>query len=196
MSARLAARTAARTNQHHRPRPARSLAALMAVLGLALGLTACGEDPAPAAEGTDEPRVVVEDPWVRATTGTEDPSMTAAFMVIDNDGDAEVTVTGATSPVAGVVELHEMAVVDGETVMRATEDGFTLAPGRGQVLQPGGLHVMLMDLQTELAPGDEVALTLLLDDGTEVPVEAPVKEFTEEEGHYHEHGDEGDHDHD
>jgi copper(I)-binding protein len=144
----------------------------------------------PAAE-----QVSVEDPWVRATTDTADPSMSAAFMVLDNDSDATVTVTGARSEVAGTVEIHEMAVVDGQMVMRRSEGGIVLAPRQGQVLQPGGLHVMLMDLQRELAPGDEVGLTLLLDDGSEVTLDAPVKAFVEEEGHYHEPGTPSDHQH-
>lgn len=189
-----------RTRRTHRTMPHLVVAPLAAAL-LLTGLTACGEDTAEAestsaAMSTQAATVVVEDPWVRATTGTEDPSMSAAFMVLDNDGDDEVTVTGASSPVAGRVELHEMAMVDGAMVMRETEEGITLAPGRGQVLQPGGLHVMLMDLRDELAPGDEVEVTLVLDDGTTVDFTAPVKEFTEEEGHYHAPGTDPDHGHD
>lgn len=192
-----------------RPATARlATACLTAVLAATVAATvaACGEDGAAAGSGatpasTPTPsstpmadssptttQLVVEDPWVRATTGTEDPSMTAAFMVLDNEGAEEVTVTGASSPVAGMVQLHEMAMVDGSSVMRELPGGIVLAPGRGLLLQPGGTHVMLMDLTRELAPGDEVELVLELSDGSTVEVTAPVKEFTEEEGHYHSPG--------
>lgn len=174
-----------------------SAATLLAVVAPA----ACGSeatttpDEATNQAATTKSSVTVEDPWVRATTGTKDPSMSAAFMVLDNDGDQEVTVTGASSPVTDMVELHEMALVDGQSVMQEVQGGITLAPGRGQLLQPGGMHVMLMGLNEELAPGDEVDLTLELSDGSSIQVSAPVKEFTEETEHYHAPGTPTEHEH-
>ncbi len=149
--------------------------------------------------GTDEPKaessavaadraVVAEEAWVRATTGSKDPSMTAAFMVLDNGSDAEVTVTGAESDVASMTQIHDMVTVDGKMVMQELKDGLVLAPHRGALLQPGGRHIMLMGLDRELAPGDEVTFTLTTSAGQQLEVTAPVKEFTEEEGHYHEPG--------
>lgn len=168
----------------------RSRAVGVAGLGAALlvGLTACGaSNAADTAElASAEPTVEVSDAWVRATAGTEDPSMTGAFMAIDNAGAEDVTLTGAASPVAGKVEIHEMAMVDGSMVMRRIEGGLTIEAGYGQVLMPGGNHVMLMGLTEELSPGDEVDLTLEFSDGSSEELTVPVKEFTEEEGHYHE----------
>lgn len=159
-------------------------------LGAALlvGLAACGTSNAAdtAAPAAGDPTVEVSDAWVRATVGTEDPSMTGAFMAIDNTGEDDVTLTGAASPVAGKVEIHEMAMVDGSMVMRKVEGGLTIEAGYGQVLMPGGNHVMLMGLTEELAAGDEVDLTLEFSDGSTEELTVPVKEFTEEEGHYHE----------
>lgn len=169
----------------------RSVTTVRAVgLGAALlvGLAACGTSNAAdtAAPAAGDPTVEVSDAWVRATVGTEDPSMTGAFMAIDNPGEDDVTLTGAASPVAGKVEIHEMAMVDGSMVMRKVEGGLTVEAGYGQVLMPGGNHVMLMGLTEELAAGDEVDLTLEFSDGSTEELTVPVKEFTEEEGHYHE----------
>ncbi|WP_239456520.1 copper chaperone PCu(A)C [Nocardioides solisilvae] len=182
-------------------RAGRRTGAAALALVLAAALAACGEEVAPI-EPTIDPAgapaaadsLEVHDPWVRATVGADDTTMTAAFMVLDNTGDAEVTVTGARAEVAGRTELHEMAAVDGQMVMRQIRGGLVLAPGRGQMLQPGGSHVMLMELTEELRPGDELDLVLELSDGSDVEVSAPVKEFTEEAGHYHGddgHGDDG-----
>ncbi|WP_239455648.1 copper chaperone PCu(A)C [Nocardioides gilvus] len=173
---------------HARSRARLGLAALSLVLAAAL--SACGsEEEAPRtdlqSDVTPSASIVVEDPWVRATEGAEDTSMSAAFMVLDNQGASDVTVTGASSEVAGTVELHDMVMTDGKSVMTRMEGGIEVAAGKGQLLQPGGMHVMLMDLREELAAGDEVTLILTLSDGSEVEVTAPVKEFTEEEGHYH-----------
>lgn len=169
---------------------------LALVLALAV-LAGCGEESDGAQDDTtaaatagagDTGAVTIEDPWVRATAGTEDPSMTAAFLVVDNETDEDVTLQAASSPVAGMVQLHEMAKVDGEMVMQEAPGGILVKAGGGQLLQPGGYHVMLMDLKQELAQGDEVELTLEFSDGTSIDVTAPVKEFTEEGGHYHSPG--------
>jgi hypothetical protein len=192
-------------------RPVRVLSLSAAALLLIGGLAACGEESGSAISGettatatsettaaatTDAASsLVVGDPWVRATAGTEDTSMTAAFMTIDNTGDEDVTLVGASSEVAGMVEIHEMLMVDGAMAMQAMDSGLVIEAGRGKVLEPGGYHVMLMDVRTELAPGDEVALTLELSDGSTQELTVPVKEFTEEEGHYHEPGTDEDHSH-
>lgn len=179
-------------------RLARTAVALAATLVLA----ACGSDDGSAgAEGADDPTageaatISIEDAWVRATAGTEDPTMTAAFMIIDNDGETDLSLIGADADVAATAELHEMAAVDGEMVMREVTAGITITADRGKVLEPGGYHVMLIGLEQELAPGDEVELTLSFSDGTEQTLTAPVKAFTEEEGHYHDEDAPSDHGH-
>ena len=125
---------------------------------LLMAVAACGSTTAEGdtAAAADPAAVVVSDAWVRATAGTDDPSMTGAFMALDNEGEEDVTLTGASSSVAGMVELHEMAMVDGAMVMQRIEGGIDIPAGYGQVLMPGGNHVMLMGLTEELAPGDEV----------------------------------------
>ena len=131
--------------------------------------------------------VVVTDAWVRATTGSQDPSMTAAFMSIQNGG-PEVALTGAETDAAGRTEIHEMVMGEaGAMVMQEKAGGLPLPTGAHEHLEPGGTHVMLMDLTRALAPGDEVDLTLRLSDGTTQELTVPVKEFPEEEGHYHSH---------
>jgi hypothetical protein len=164
--------------------------ALLLAMVLALGLTSCGsekKDDDPAATD-DAAGISVSDPWVRATAGTEDPTMTAVFMAITNGTDADVTLLSATSPGIEMVQVHEMVEGDdGHMMMQEAPDGVTIRAGKEQLLMPGGYHVMLMGLADEIAPGDEIELTLTFSDGTTVDVTAPAKEYTEEEGHYHSH---------
>ncbi|WP_238177489.1 copper chaperone PCu(A)C [Kribbella sp. VKM Ac-2566] len=131
------------------------------------------------------PGVLVEDAWVRATTGAKDTTMTAAFLSLTNPGDTDVKLTSATSPVAGVVQLHEMAMQDGKMVMREKAGGITVPAASHAHLSPGGDHIMLMSLKQPLNPGDEVPLTLKFSDNTTHDLKVPVKAFTEEEEHYH-----------
>lgn len=155
---------------------------------LLVSLTACGgnaEGETATASSVTQPGISVKDAWVRATKGTPDASMTGAFMAIDNNGAQDVTLTAAASAVAKRTELHEMAMVGGQMVMRPVQGGIPIGAGHGKVLMPGGYHVMLMGLTRELAPGDEVGLTLRFSDGTTKNLTLPVKAFTEGKPHYH-----------
>ncbi|MGW7685928.1 copper chaperone PCu(A)C [Kribbella sp. NPDC054772] len=160
-------------------------AALVAALPILV--SACGSnEPKPAVqEAVTTPGILIEDAWVRSTAGTKDTTMTAAFLSLTNPGTTDVKLTSATSPAAGVVQLHEMAMQGGKMVMREKAGGITVPAGSHTHLSPGGDHIMLMSLKQALAPGDEVPLTLKFSDNTTHDLKVPVKAFTEEEEHYH-----------
>lgn len=161
-------------------------------LALAVSLTmgACGQlTNSPTSSGSTSRTltpIIVESPWVRATTDTTDTTMTAAFMTITNPGPAEVRLVGASSDVAGITEIHEMVMVNGKRVMRKAENGVVIEAGGQVSLTPGGYHVMLMQLKKGLLIGDEVIIRLDFSNAMSQTVKAPVKKFTEEEDHYHE----------
>lgn len=100
-------------------------------------------------------QVTVSEPWVRATVPQQ--KATGAFMKLQSAQDAKLI--SAKSVVAGVVEVHEMAMDAGVMKMRAV-DGLALPMGKAVDLKPGGYHVMLMDLKSQLKEGDAVPLTL------------------------------------
>jgi periplasmic copper chaperone A len=112
--------------------------------------------------------VKVEDAWVRGTVATQKAS--GAFMKLT--ASAPMRLVGVSSPVAGVVEIHEMAMDKDIMVMRETQ-GIDLPAGRAVELKPGGYHVMLMDLKQPLKAGESVALTLSFED-------AAKKRFTQD----------------
>ncbi|MET7282707.1 copper chaperone PCu(A)C [Kribbella sp. NPDC005582] len=160
------------------------LAATIAV-ALPVLLSSCGSPETPKAAVAETPRVLVEDAWVRATVGTKDTTMTAAFMALTNPGNADIKLISATSPVAGMVQLHEMAMKDGKMVMQEKAGGVTVPATSHAHLSPGGDHIMLMGLKKALRPSDEVPLRLTFSDNTTHDLTVPVKAFTEEEEHYH-----------
>lgn len=71
----------------------------------------------------------------------------------------DVGLTGARSPVAGVVELHEMKIDNGIMRMRAVGE-LPLKAGQSIELKSGGYHLMMMDLKRQLKAGEIVPLTL------------------------------------
>ena len=114
----------------------------------------------------------VEDPYVRAVPPGQTNS--AAFMTLTNASDADHALVAAESSASKVVELHTHKMEGGMMKMRRL-DKIELPAGETVKLQPGGLHVMLIGLARQLSPGDNVEITLVLDDGSRTSVAAPVK---------------------
>lgn len=105
---------------------------------------------------------------------------TSAYMTIANHSGREIVLTGARTDVAGHVMLHETVErPDGQLAMRHVMS-VAISPGESLELRTGGLHLMLMDLSSPPAPGDEVELTLVFRDGLEKTVSLPVRSVLEE----------------
>ena len=112
-----------------------------------------------AAAPTVAAQVTVTDPWVRGTvTGQK---ATGAFMQLKSPADAALV--AVSSPVAKIVEIHEMKMEGGMMKMNAV-DKLALPAGKAVDLKPGGYHVMLMDLVKPLKDGDFVPLQLTFED--------------------------------
>ncbi len=135
------------------------------------------------AQGT----VDISDPWVRATVPQQ--MATGAFMQITSPEGGKLV--KASSPVAGVVEVHEMSMDNGVMKMRAIANGLELPAGKAVELKPGGYHVMLMDLKQQVKEGEEVPLTLVFEgaDGktTEQSINAPVRAMNAGRPHMNPH---------
>ena len=104
-------------------------------------------------------QTTVTEPWVRSTVAGQ--RATGAFLQITSAAGGKLV--SASSPVAGVVEIHEMTMEGNVMKMRALSKGLDLPAGKAVALKPGGLHVMLMDLKQPLKAGDTVPLSLVVE---------------------------------
>jgi copper(I)-binding protein len=117
-------------------------------------------------------QVSAQQPWSRATP--PGAKVGAGFMVLMNAGAAD-RVVGASSPVAGRVEMH-VTVREGDVMKMREVQGFDV-PARGSFeLKPGGAHLMLMDLKRPIKKGEKVPLTLKLEKGGELKLELIAEE--------------------
>ncbi|MYL24707.1 copper chaperone PCu(A)C [Halomonas alkaliantarctica] len=99
---------------------------------------------------------------------------TAAFMTLQNTSDTPVRLISADNDLTAHSELHNHVEVDGVMQMRQIEQ--IEVPANGEVnLAPGGLHLMLIGLESPVRKGDEVALTLRFDNGNTLELTAPVR---------------------
>jgi copper(I)-binding protein len=133
-------------------------------------------------------QTTVAEPWVRGTVAQQ--KATGMFAKITSAQGGKLV--AAASPVAGVVEIHEMAM-EGTTMKMRAIPALDLPAGKAVELKPGGYHVMLMDLKQPLKEGDTVPVTLTIEgkDGKKetVEVKAPVKPLgAAMQGQGHQHG--------
>ncbi|MBC7133409.1 MAG: copper chaperone PCu(A)C [Roseovarius sp.] len=147
---------------------------LAATLGLALASPALAQE------------IHILDPYARAAS--PNAASGAAFMLIENIGDADDRLVGAASPAARVVELHTHREENGVMKMVAVEEGFALPAGETLVLERGGHHVMFMGLTEPFEEGKVIPLTLAFEKSGEITVDVPVDLTRQPEGHGHAHG--------
>ena len=127
--------------------------------------------------------ITIDHPWARSTAPTAQAG--AAYFVLSTQGESPDLLVAASSPVADRAELHTHIMDDGVMRMRHVE-AIEVAPGTPTVLEPGGLHVMLMGLQGPLVEGETFPLTLMFETAGEVTVEVMVESIT---ANTTEHGD-------
>ena len=167
------------------------------VIAAALVASACGGDDGSAG-------VEVSGAWARTSPMMADAG--AAYMTIESDEPISIVSVSAPADVAGVAELHETVPVDGshddstddamddevmdddamddDAMDEPMDQAMTMqqvssidVPAGGSVsLEPGGLHVMMLDLPDPLELGETFDLVLTTATGEEIIVAIEVRD--------------------
>jgi len=146
--------------------------AVLALMGLAL----------PALAET-----TVSDAWVRASVPHQ--QSTGAFLTLTASTDSKLV--GVASPVAKTVQVHQMTM-NGDVMGMKEVKAVELPAGKPVTLDPNGYHVMLMGLTQQVKEGENVPLTLTIEDAKgakeTLEVQAEVRALTAGAGgHDHMH---------
>lgn len=155
----------------HTVRLASTFVALISLWWVTLTLNAAAAEQ-PTEPGTQTEGVLIENAYARAVPPGQRNS--AVFFEIRNSTHQDAALVAATSPAADVIELHTHSKEDGMMVMRRI-DRIALPAGSAVVLEPGGLHLMLIDLTAPLDVGTKVPLELEFDDGRRIAVTAETR---------------------
>ncbi|MBN8762766.1 MAG: hypothetical protein BGP20_08030 [Thiobacillus sp. 63-78] len=116
-------------------------------------------------------QISVTDAWVRATMPGQ--PVGGAYMQIRSDADARLI--GVSSSVVPRVEVHEMTM-DGDMMRMREVKAVELPKGKTVSLEPGGFHIMLMNLKKPIVVGDSIPLTLVIEsDGKRQTVEVKAE---------------------
>ena len=131
-------------------------------------------------------QTTVSDAWVRASVPQQ--QATGAFMTLTASSDSKLV--GVASPVAKTVQVHEMTM-NGEVMGMREVKAVELPAGKAVTLDPNGYHVMLMGLKQQVKEGQQVPLTLTIEDAKgqqqTLEVQAQVKPLAAEMGGGHDH---------
>lgn len=119
-------------------------------------------------------KITLEDGWAKAAP---DAGMSGAFGIVVNPTNKPVRLVGAASPVAGMVQIHEMVKKNGAMVMQEVVDGLVVPAKGSLVLKPGGNHLMFMKVKKPIRVGQLVPVSLLTEDGTRLTVKVLAKNF-------------------
>ena len=145
---------------------------LFAVICTVLGMTFSASTLAHNVSQTVTTNAIkVENAYTRATVPGQ--QVAGGFMQIENKGTSVDQSLSASSPVAGEVQLHEMAMEGNVMKMRQVKD--IAVPAGGAVeLKPGGLHLMFMNIKAPLTAGETVPVKLKFAKAGELEVKMPV----------------------
>jgi len=115
----------------------------------------------------------VKDAWVRVSAKG---SNSAAYFKVINKADKNDTLVGAQSNSAEIVEIHETFKENNKMGMRAVK--FVELPAKSEInFKPGGLHVMLINLNRNLKNNDTINLVLKFKHSKEIKLKVPVKDM-------------------
>jgi len=133
-------------------------------------------------------QVKVDNPWVRGAI----PGQVATGAFFDITSGRDATLVKAESPVAAIVEVHEMQMKGNVMTMRPVQR-MDLPAGKPVRLAPGGFHLMLLDLKQPVKNGETVPLTLTIEyadkkrETVEVRAEVRGLGTSQEQQHQHQH---------
>ena len=140
------------------------------ILALGILTTIFSLSTAVSAQTAKVGNLQIENAYTRATAPGQ--QVAGGFMKIENRGAADQLIS-ASSPAAGEVQLHEMAMEGNVMKMRQLKD-IPVPAGGAVELKPGGLHLMFMNIKTPLAAGETVPVKLKFAKAGEVEVKFPV----------------------
>lgn len=136
--------------------------------------------------------LTVSHPWTRATAPKA--AAAAGYLRVTNHGKTADVLTAATMEGAGHAMLHQTEITHGVAKMNHLDKGIVIEAGQTVTLEPGGYHIMAMQLKDGYKAGQSISGTLTFKNAGTVPVsfkvdalgaQAPkVEEPTEHHGHH------------
>lgn len=128
-----------------------------------------------AQDGVAVGDLTISGAFTRATL--PNAPVAGGYVTITNAGDEADRLLDAQSSFSPDVQIHEMAVVNDVMQMSQLPDGLEIPAGEMVTLEPGGLHLMFMDISQPFVEGETVPVTLSFERAGDVEIELAVQAF-------------------
>ena len=118
-------------------------------------------------------RLSVDDIWARPS----DAGMNSAvYFILDNPTELDDRLVLASGDIADRVELHRSKQTEEGAMIMEPQESVPVPGGKTVQFKPGGLHVMLLNLEQDLKVGDTFPLVLQFENAGDVQIEVTVRE--------------------
>ena len=135
-------------------------------------LTAIWVQTASGQTATPDRDLLVENAWTRASTDMGGSA--EVYFTLTNTGEKMIDLIGVRTDLASIETLHKTVVGSNGTRRMSAAPELRVAPGAAVTLEPGGPHVMLIDLEKPLIEGATLSLRLTFYDGDDLTIEVPI----------------------
>ena len=110
---------------------------------------------------------------------------TAAYFDLINHTDNSIVLESASSNISNRVELHEHQMREGLMHMQKVEMGIGIKAGEIVSFEPGGHHIMLMNLEKSVREGEVINIILHFAGAETLTLEATAEKASAEKKHRH-----------
>lgn len=123
-------------------------------------------------KSTPSGTIGITDGWVRPGKAG---MMSAAYFNLTNGTSNSDTLLSISSDVTSTTQIHESYKTE-DGLMGMREQAFVALPeGETVAFKQGGLHIMIIQPENDLAEGDSVAFTLQFSSSDDLEISLPVK---------------------
>ena len=113
-----------------------------------------------------------KDAWVRSMP--PGAQVSAAYGILMNHSGQTVTLSTVSSEISGNAAMHEV-IAEGDQLRMAELESIDIAPHETLIFEPGGRHIMLLDIAAPPIEGETVEICAISAAGTRACTEAAVR---------------------
>jgi periplasmic copper chaperone A len=139
---------------------------------VALTLGALGASSIGHAHEVKIGNLVISHPWSRQSPMKAD--VAAGYLTVKNTGSEDDRLLKATAVITQKVQLHDMKIENDVMKMFELPSGIAIPAGQTVELKPKSLHVMFMDLKSQVIEGEQIKGTLVFEKAGTVAVDFEV----------------------
>jgi copper(I)-binding protein len=117
--------------------------------------------------------VTIIDAWARPANLGDN---SAIYLKINNPGPRTDSLIEVDTDVAAQAELHQSEMDDLGVMSMHHQNHIDIPPDSQIEFAPGGLHVMLIDLEQDLQLGDSIQVTFKFQNSDDITLDIPIKQ--------------------